>query len=95
MLLLLSVAAFGLFDFPLAEPSQRQFHFGGISCREVRARLADFRRGNLVEELAQRMQVHLQHCPRCSRLRRQMDRDQGRIASPVYPTVGSVRFFGL
>lgn len=60
----------------LGQLTDREKHFGGIACFEVRANMPGFMAGTLAEDVAARMRVHLDQCPDCQELMRNMPKMQ-------------------
>ena len=50
----------------------REFHFGGISCREVRKFMPDYMAHALPPDIEKRVGQHLARCPACGALMKQM-----------------------
>lgn len=51
---------------------QGEYHFAGISCSDVRAQARQYMMGQLAPELRRRIDDHLEECPECGALFRQM-----------------------
>ena len=54
--------------------SEQENHLGGIACSEVRENMKAYTMGGLPTELKKRMSKHLQECPHCQEMMRQMNR---------------------
>jgi len=68
--------------------SAQEFHYGGISCTEVRSHLGSYLKGDVDEPTAARIRVHLNECPHCAALLKRMrddNRRTGRLPGPKEP----------
>jgi hypothetical protein len=72
---LLCVTALSVWSVGLLR-GEREYHFGGIACHEVRANLDAFATGALSDELTERIEIHLKQCPACQEVMKQMNEPQ-------------------
>lgn len=62
----------------------RDYNFGGIACSQVQQHMEAFAAGSLPDELAQRIRVHLEECPHCRELMKQME-GEGMVSAGLAP----------
>lgn len=51
---------------------QREFDYGGITCRDVQSQMQPYMMGGLVAEEREKIRLHLVQCPRCQELMKKM-----------------------
>jgi len=61
--------------------AEHEYYFGGIACGDVRANLEAYATDTLPEETADQIRIHLQECPACQELMRQMKQQERSAAS--------------
>lgn len=63
--------------------ADRENHFGGIACSEVRANMQAFMAGTLPEPVAAKVKAHLDRCPECQKLMQNMPKMQSAVWLPA------------
>lgn len=86
-LTLLLVGWGGVYMSSRVQP-QREFHFGGITCREVRKFMPDYMAHALPPEIEQRVGQHLARCPDCGALMKQMQQGAPAAMSTIPRPMG-------
>lgn len=61
-LLLLLVVGFGVWSL---RPSEEQYNFAGITCKRVQSLAMAYSEGTLAADLRDRVNAHIDQCPRC------------------------------
>lgn len=51
---------------------EREFDYGGISCRDVQSKMQPYMMGALAADERERIRLHLAQCPRCQELMKKM-----------------------
>ncbi len=69
------------FERPPNDPGPTEFHYGGISCTEVRQQMQQYMMGQASPEVREKIRAHLAECKPCQELLRQM----GHTVSAVSP----------
>ncbi len=87
LLMLLGIGAWPI----LGRLTNREQHFGGIACSEVRASLPALISGGLAEDVAARVRAHLDLCPECQALLQTMPRMEAVGWFPVHTDRGHCR----
>lgn len=64
--LVICVAALAVWTGP------REYYYGGIACRDVRANIGAYAGGDLPDETIEKIRTHLRQCPNCSELMKKM-----------------------
>ncbi len=64
-------------------PADREYHYGGIACSEVRANMQAFMAGTLPEPVAAKIKAHLDECPECQKLMQNMSKMQSAVWLPA------------
>lgn len=81
-----AIAAVGFGVWLASHPGsidRREFHYGGIACRDVRANMADYQMRRLPDELTRRIAAHLEQCPACQKVMRTMQHQQPPAVSRI------------
>ncbi|HUY92178.1 MAG TPA: zf-HC2 domain-containing protein [Pirellulales bacterium] len=68
----------------------REFHFGGISCREVHKFMPDYIAHALPPDIEKRVGQHLARCPDCGVLMKQMQQGAPAATSSIPHPIGGV-----
>jgi hypothetical protein len=63
--------------------ADRENHFGGIACSEVRANMQTFMAGTLPETVAGKVRAHLDQCPQCQKLMQNMQKMPSAVWFPA------------
>ena len=86
-LTLLLVGWGGVYMSSRVQP-EREFHFGGITCREVRKFMPDYMAHALPPEIEKRVGQHLARCPDCGALKKQMQQGAPAAMSSISKRMG-------
>lgn len=68
----------------------REFHFGGITCREVRKFMPDYMAHALPPEIEKRVGQHLVRCPDCGALMKQMQQGAPAAMTSIPKPMGGI-----
>src|SRR5262245_52684821 len=63
--ILLAAAFIYSFERPGTGPGPAQFHYGGISCAEVRQQIQQYMMGQTSPEVSEKIRTHLAQCKAC------------------------------
>nr|WP_284974791.1 sigma-70 family RNA polymerase sigma factor [Arthrobacter sp. efr-133-TYG-104] len=64
----------------------------GDSCEEYASQLGAFARGGLRSRLRERIQTHLEDCPKCTAVLLELDDVQGAMRAVIFPLIAGVAF---